>query len=299
MPCNTLIRSDERSPLDDPEWLSLACSNVDCVVHCAGYAHAHQSHHPKNSALHWRTNYEGTRNLAEAAGRCGVRNFIFLSSVKAMAEPGLACIDEDFAGAPQTAYGQSKLAAEKAVLDAGTKYGMQAVNLRLAMVYGAGGRGNLTRMGKLVSAGWFPPLPETGNHRSLVHIDDAINAIHAVATNDQAAGQTFIIAGPEAPSGRQLFDAMRMVLGYPPVRWAVPEALLKFAGGLGGLLARAGVPVPFDNETFDRLLGSAWYSGARIARQLGWYPRIGLHAGLHEMFGMPSGSQSEKNPHAD
>ena len=45
------------------------------------------------------------------------------------------------------------------------------------MVYGPGGRGNLERMAALVRRGWFPPLPETGNRRSLVHVSDVVAAI--------------------------------------------------------------------------------------------------------------------------
>lgn len=51
---------------------------------------------------------------------------------------------------PTTAYGQSKLAAEEAVLEAGIRYGMHVVNLRLTMVYGSGARGNLLRMGDMI-----------------------------------------------------------------------------------------------------------------------------------------------------
>ncbi len=58
---------------------------------------------------------------------------------------------------------------------------MHVVNLVLSMVYGYGGRGNIERMARGMRAGWFPPLPETGNKRSLVHVDDIISAIRRVA----------------------------------------------------------------------------------------------------------------------
>ncbi|MBK7416427.1 MAG: NAD-dependent epimerase/dehydratase family protein [Dechloromonas sp.] len=143
--------------LSDKPSLSLACAGIERVFHCAGYAHAFSSLSGDDEAMHWQVNFEGTRNLVEAAGQAGVRRFVFLSSVKAMAEPGEVCADEDFPGNPDTAYGESKRAAEIAVLAAGQRYGMHVVNLRLAMVYGAGGRGNLERMGRLVKRGWFPP----------------------------------------------------------------------------------------------------------------------------------------------
>ena len=43
--------------------------------------------------------------------------------------------------------------------------------------------------------------------------------------------------------------------------------------------------MPLDSEALDRLLGSAWYSPAKIARELGWRARVRLDDGLREMFG--------------
>ncbi len=215
-----------------------------------------------------------------------MKRFVFLSSVKAMAEAGEACVDENFPGQPEMAYGQSKLAAERAVLEAGLRYGMHVVNLRLAMVYGAGGRGNLERMGRLVKRGVFPPLPETGNHRSLVHVDDVISAMRLVADDDRANGRTYIVAGREAPSGRGLFDALRQAQGLPPCNWSVPASVLSLAAKLGdGLEKLAGRRLPLDSEVVDRLLKSAWYSPARIERELGWRARVSLMDGLSEMLG--------------
>lgn len=269
-----------------PESLAAACSGIHRIFHCAGHAHAFFSKHCEDAKQHWLINFEGTRNLVEAAGRAGVQRFVFLSSVKTMGETGDACADENFLGPPVTAYGQSKLAAEKAVLDAGQRYGMHVVNLRLAMVYGSGGRGNLERMGRLVRQGWFPPLPETGNHRSMVHVNDVVAAMLQVVDDDRANGRTYIITGPEAPSGRQLYDAMREVLGLPPCSWYVPEPFLRSAALCGDLLENVlHRRVLLDSEVADRLLRSAWYSSDRLARELGWQPKVSLHEGLREMFG--------------
>lgn len=266
--------------------LTAAIEGADTVFHCAGHAHAFSSLSASDAALHWRVNFEGTRNLVEAAGMAGIKRFIFLSTVKAMAEPGLISVGEDFPGFPESDYGRSKRAAEEVVLDAGRRYGMHVVNLRLAMVYGGGGRGNLERMGRLVRQGIFPPLPETGNHRSLVHVDDVVAAMRVVAANERAAGRTYIVASPEAPSGRQLYDVMRKVLGMAPGVWEVPESVLRIGARLGdglGILLRRRLPM--NSEVVDRLLGSAWYSPVRIERELGWRAEISLADGLREMFG--------------
>ncbi|MGB8240402.1 MAG: hypothetical protein WCE66_05150, partial [Azonexus sp.] len=43
--------------------------------------------------------------------------------------------------------------------------------------------------------------------------------------------------------------------------------------------------LPFDSEVLGRLLDSAWYSPARIERELGWRARVSLAEGLAEMLG--------------
>ena len=288
--CRSLVRCDgggpgtARADLADVPALESACAGIDCVIHCAGYAHAFSARSSDEARQHWQVNFEGTRNLVEAAGRAGVRRFVFLSSVKAMAEPGEAYANEDFPGEPESEYGLSKRAAEAIVVDAARTYGMHVVNLRLSMVYGAGGRGNLERMGRLVRQGFFPPLPETGNRRSLVHVDDVVAAILVVAGDGRAAGKTYIVCGPETPSGRQLFDALREVSGMKPCAWSISESLLRrlaWAGdGLGKILGRR---LPLNGEVLRRLLGSACYDASRIQMEIGWTPVVHLKDGLREM----------------
>ena len=252
----------------DPASLAVACEGIETVFHCAGYAHAFASSDPD---VHWRINFEGTRNLVKAAG---------------------ACIDEDWPGEPPTPYGKAKRAAEDAVLEAGTKFSMHVVNLRLAMVYGRGGRGNLERMARGIQCGWFPSLPETGNRRSLVHVDDVVAVMRLVAERAEANGRTYIVADPQPYSGREIYDAIGTALrqgAVPPAPTftrRVPAGLLKAGGVVGDLLgALLHRQLPLNSEVVDRLLGSAWYSPARIERELRWRAQIGLSDGLREMLG--------------
>lgn len=270
--------------LSDPLALRVACAGVHTVFHCAGHAHAFKATAISEAERHWQINFEGTRNLLEAAGTAGVKVFVFLSSVKAMADPGDTCADENWPGSPDSDYGRAKRAAEEAVLEAGRRFGMQVTNLRLSMVYGEGGRGNLERMARLVRRGLFPPLPETGNHRSLVHINDVVDAIRLVSGCDLANGRTYIVANKEAPSGRALFDALCLAQGLQQRQWAVPEFLLRSMGALGDWVASiVQRRMPIGSEVIGRLLDSAWYSPACIERELGWRARVSLADGLAEM----------------
>lgn len=251
----------------DPACLARACEGVEVVFHCAGLADVQD-----DSEAQWRINFEGTRNMLVAASQTGVKCFVFLSSVKAMAEPGDECIDEDWLGKPTTAYGLAKLAAEEAVLEAGAKYGMHVVNLRLVMVYGRGNRGNLWKMAQAIRKGWFPGLPETGNRRSIVHVQDVVEAARLVAGRPEANRRTYIIAYPRPYSTHEIEETIRAILRAPTL-WRMPSWALRAAGWSHPRL----------HEIVERLMGSACYSPARIERELGWRARIGIENGLQEM----------------
>jgi len=284
--------------LSDTAALAAACAGVDTIYHCAGYAHAFHAQRAEEAECHWAVNHQGVVNLLAAARQAGVRRFVFLSSVKAMGEPGSGPVDETWARPPDSDYGRAKRAAEEAVLASG----LDCVVLRPAMVYGHGGRGNLERMVRFVERGWFPPLPETGNHRSLIHVSDVVALMQKVAADPRAWGQTFIASHGEAPSGRQLYAALRAALGKPPLAWAVPAWCLGVAARLGGWGERlTGRRLPFNPEVRSRLLDSAWYSPARLERELGWSARVSLVEGLAEMLGgsPPARAEFRESAHGE
>lgn len=267
------------------EAFTAACRQVDCIVHCAGFAHAFDGGVAERE-MHWRINFELTRHLAEAAAEARVRRFVFLSSVKAVADPGEAQVDEQFAEQAHTPYGASKKAAEEMLLEVGSQAQMEVVLLRPTMVYGKGGRGNLARMAHWISRGLFPPLPDTGNHRSMVHIDDLISAIRVAMSHPSVTGQPLIVTSDEAPSGHQIYQALAQTLGRCTGEWAVPDVVLRMAARGADLLAGlTHTTLPWGGEVYDRLLRSAWYSPARFKQLSGWQAEVSLASGLQEMLG--------------
>lgn len=266
--------------LDFPS-LQRACRGVRQIVHCAGYAHAFSDADP---ALHDAVNFQGTAHLLAAAVEAGVEQFVFLSSVKAVGDPGERCIDESFDALPETPYGCAKRSAEAAVLRVGGESGMTVTILRPVMVYGRGGRGNLTRMVQGIRRGWFPPLPETGNRRSLLHVDDLVRAIELVLASPQSNGQTYFVAHHRSWSGAGIDRAIRGALGKTAPDWACPASLLRLSGACGDIIGHlTGRPFPVNREAIGALLGSACYSPARLEQDLGWRAQIDLPEGLQDM----------------
>lgn len=258
------------------------CAGMHSVIHLASRAddaHSHETEDP-----HWRVTVEGTRHLLEAAARSGVRRFINVSSVKAMGEGGEACLDETSPATPVSSYGRAKLEAERLVLEAGQKHGMHVCNLRLPLVYGRDNRGNIWRMIAAIDHGRFPPLPESGNKRSMVHVDDVAHALLLAWENSAANGQTYIITDGQVYSTRQIYVAICKALGRPASRWSIPVGLLRVAARMGDVIGRIrGRGFVFDSNVLSKLTGSAWYSCRKIETELGYQPTRLLEDGLREM----------------
>ncbi|MEC5398144.1 NAD-dependent epimerase/dehydratase family protein [Uliginosibacterium sp. H1] len=270
--------------LTHPASLVAATAGMDTVVHCAGFAHAHSGVQGELDIRHRDVNLQGTLALARAAAEAGVRRFVFCSSVKAVADPGERCVDESFADRPLTAYGRAKREAEEGLAAISLECGLEVVNLRLAVVFGPGSRGNVERMCALVRCGLFPPLPETGNHRSMVHVDDVVAALMLATDTARAAGQTYFVAHPEALSGRGLYVAMCEAIGRRAAAWSIPEGMLRLsASAADQLQAALGRRLPFGSQVVSSLLDSAWFDATRIQQELGWQPRLGMVQGLRTL----------------
>jgi UDP-glucose 4-epimerase len=265
------------------ETLNGVCHGFGVVFHLAGDAHAMDRIDGDNTGLGWRTTVEGTRELVDQSIRSGVGRFLFFSSVKAMGEGGKDCLDETSASLPLTSYGKAKREAEKIVLDACHR-GLASTVLRLPMVYGPGCKGNLPRMIQTIARGLFPPLPEIGNKRSMVHVRDVVEAALLAAGNPTAAGKIYLVTDGQAYSTRQIYEWICAEVGRPVPRWTIPLSLIKVAAHAGDMMGRIrGRRLFFDTEALNKLTGSAWYNSDKIRSELNYRPAHTLKSSLHEI----------------
>ena len=276
-----LVRSEVQGPWDEAHVCVLGrdsvaadvLADVDTVYHLAGVVHAMAAADVDPSLYH-RVNVAASEALATQAVRAGVKRFIYFSSVKAVADPGDECVDESWQRPPHDPYGQSKREAEKRLFAIGRDSGMQVTVLRPALVYGAAVKGNLRRMLQAIDSGRFPPLPDTANRRSMVSVDDLVDAATLVAATPQADGQVYIVSDESPYSTRQLSDWMHATLGRRVSRWSVPVFVLRAGAVCGdGIEVLSGRLVPLNSAVLKRLLGSACYRSDKLQQQLGWRPR--------------------------
>lgn len=256
---------------------------IDAVFHLAGVAHAMPQgggHEPPYRAV----NVGGSRAVGEAAVAAGVRHLVYFSSVKAMGDPGDDCVDEGWAVLPEDPYGRSKREAERLWLGAGKETDLHVTVLRPALVYGPGVKGNLLGMLKAIDSGRFPPLPDTANRRSMVHVDDLVEAAWLAATSPPAAGKTYIVSDGQEYSTRAMYEWIMQALGRRVPAWSLPVWALRAGALVGDLLVRlSGRELPLNSGAVRRLLGSACYRSDKIQRELGWRPHRHFKEALPEM----------------
>jgi len=286
-----LLRRETEGPWDEAVFCDLgydslpeqSMQGIDTVFHLAGMVHAMKPGKGEQR-LYETVNVRGSEAVAIAAVESGVRRFVFFSSVKAVGDPGEKCVDERWQILPQDPYGLSKREAEKRLLGFGRRAGMHVSVLRPALVYGPDAKGNLQRMIEAIDAGRFPPLPETGNRRSMVHVDDLNEAAWLVATHPQADGEVYIVSDGEAYSSRQIYEWMTEALGRKLPAWNMPAPVLGIAATWGDIFQRIpGCRVPINSEMFQRLIGSACYEAGKLRQDLGWQPRRRLYETLPNM----------------
>lgn len=279
LPGDEVLRADLATGPLPPE----ALHGIETVFHLAGRTHA-LSEVGVDETEYRSVNVDGTRHLLAAGREAGVERFVFFSSVKAAGEGGSECQDESVEPRPTTAYGRTKLEAERLVIDHGARYGMHAVCLRLPMVYGPGNKGNIHRMIDWVARGHFPPLPEVGNRRSIVHVANAVEAACLAAVRPAASGQTYIVTDGRPYSSRELYELICKGLGRAIPWWNVPLPVMRGLARAGDVIGRVrGRRFFFDSDALEKLIGSAWYSSEKISRELGYRPSVTFEEALPEM----------------
>ena len=227
---------------------------IDTVFHIAGFAHDMRNTDEIRD-LYRKVNVNATVRLAELAVSSGVKKFIFVSSVKAGGGSSFGeCSSEKDQGNPEGIYGKTKREAELKLLKIGKKSSMHVSIIRSSLVYGPNVKGNLQLMLSGINKRWFPPLPETGNKKSMIHVDDLVRAILFVADNDDTNGEIYIATDGIPHSSRDIYNSMCSALDKSIPKWSIPKRLFDMVSLVN----------PAIKYKLNKLLGNECYSSAKL-----------------------------------
>ncbi|WP_345813092.1 NAD-dependent epimerase/dehydratase family protein [Paraburkholderia sp. PREW-6R] len=243
-----------------------------CVIHLAARVHMMNDTSSDPLAAFRETNVAGTLRVAAAASRAGVRRFVYVSSVKAVAErDGGQPLSERDPTHPVDPYGISKLEAELALSAYGARHGMEIVLVRPPLVYGPGVRANFLSLMSVLTRGIPLPLGAVQARRSMIFVDNLADALVACATSTHAAGETFHVSDGEATTIADFIRLLARQLQAPSRLLPVPPTLLRVAGKLTGRSAQV-----------DRLIDSLQLDTRHIREAIGWAAPYSMEQGLLE-----------------
>lgn len=262
--------------IGDPEAWGYLLDRVQAVVHTAALVTNAMSDDEM-----WRVNVLGTRNLAAAAVRHGVRRFVHVSSIVVYGNAAIGELDEEH---PVHAHGGSyvltKLAAEHAVLAAHAQHGLDAVIVRPGDVYGPGSRPWIVTPIEMIKRRQFLlPARGRGCFRP-VYIEDLARGIALATISERASGRIFNLSCEGYVTTKQFFTYHHEWLGKSGplclptgLAWALAESTFRIQRGFGVRSEGSGASI-------RQLTSRAWFSIKKAESLLAWKPAIGLDEGM-------------------
>lgn len=253
-----------RGALDDPASLVAALAGVTHVIHCAGIIKA------RLASEFDRINALGTRHLVEAVNsRAGsVVRLVHLSSMAAGGPGTFAAPAREGADPrPVSAYGRSKLAAEREVT---ANCRTDFVLVRPPGVYGPRDAAFLSLF-RAVQRGLCPRFGRRPQELSLVHVHDLAKVVVALLEHPKAQGLTVNVASAEMVTGDQLCQEISGALGVRGRRLTLPFWVLRAACWAADVVAAlTGCPSIIGSDKYHELAAPGWVCDTtRLRHELG------------------------------
>ncbi len=268
--------------LSNEESLYKAVEDADYVFHVAGLTAA------RNREEFFQGNQGGTRNLLNAVLKKApnTTRFVHVSSLAA-AGPALSLQQpsiETMECRPITAYGASKLAAEKEVL--ADKHRLPVTIVRPPAVFGPRDTATLTFF-QTVNKGLAPLIGFGDKYVSLVHSSDLARGIVEAGESGATVGELYNVASDEFYTWNQIGQATAEYLRKKPLTINIPHPLVRAIAGVSGFFGRfASRPPVLNYEKGLDMIQKYWICSTEKARRdFGYRQQTSLADGIADTVG--------------
>ncbi len=263
--------------LHDQERLNEVCKGAHYIIHCAGAIAAH------NLEDFIRHNKGATEHMLRAALTTAgtLKRFVHLSSM-AVCGPAQSRSDVLHSTSPCmpiTAYGISKLEAEKAVHNAMGR--LPITIIRPPAVYGERDEATLSffamipyHIVALIGFGekWI----------SMVHVSDLVRGLVDAMESDATIGNTYFLSSGEQYNWDHIAEVSASVMNVRAFKVRLPHSVVKLVGALSQLFTRFHTrPAVFNYEKAIDFVQQYWLCSIEEAqRDFHFQPRVDLREGL-------------------
>jgi len=259
-----------------------AINNVDAVFYLAGIFNNKSAQYSD----YYNINVNAPLSLLNLSIKNRVKSFIYVSSVKAGMFDACASTALPKKNTCEYFYAKSKFEAEKEILEVGKNNDINVSIIRPSLVYGSGVNGNLQRMIWAIKNKKFPPIPDTNNKRSMVHVDDLIEVIYLSSIDERANGEIFIVTDLQSYSTKDIYLSILSGLAMTPYRWSVPKSIFYIVSKVGDIVNKI-LPFPFDSNGYCKLFNDEFYYSNKVQLLLGYTPKRKFYSSTNEMtFGL-------------
>lgn len=210
---------------------------------------------------YFKTNLYGAENVTVWASEVGCTNMVFTSSISPY---GLSedVKDESTLPVPVTAYGSSKLAAEKIHLawQAADSAQRKLVIVRPGVVFGPGEGGNVTRLVKAVRKGYFFYMANRSTRKAGIYVKELCNAIWWVHQLQLKQGNGVLLFNGSMNPGPAISDYVAATCEVAGIKRFLPNMpyflLLSISYGIDLIARPLRISHPFSPVRIRKLVRS-------------------------------------------
>lgn len=245
---------------------SVDFKEMDVVLHVAGIVHQSTAI-PED--LYYQVNTELPLDVATRAKEAGVKQFVFMSTVKVYGEfrDGMEAWNEHTECKPEDGYGKSKYKAEKELMKLASPDFVVTI-IRTPLVYGKGVRANMASIVKLVQKFPILPLKKIQNKRSFTYIENLIGFIDQTIKLNISG--VFIAKDARDLSTSELVTLIAKYLNKKIILFKTPNFIIA--------IGKKVMP-----KIFDRLYGSFEMENNKTLKTLAYTPPFTPEEGIKRM----------------
>lgn len=246
------------------------------MVHLAGKAH--DLKRTFDDKEYYDVNFELTKLLYKQFLNSDAEKFIYISSVKAVADEVQHVLTEEVFPNPITAYGKSKRLSEEYIL-ANIPASKKVYILRPCMIHGPGNKGNLNLLFGLVRKGFPWPLGAFINQRSFCSIENFCFVVAQLLDQDTIPSGVYNIADDESLSTNELITLISNTQKKRPRILMISKKLIVSIAKIGGIFC-----LPLNAERLQKLTESYVVSNHKIIKALNKPLPVAVKEGLIKTF---------------